>query len=107
VLTRAYCEEFVKYSTSIRLAVALDLVNRYKYTQLQAARAVNIPQPLLSYVIHGKRKPRYLDLIMNNSELKGTIEKLADQIASGKPLLLCDFCRVFKHVIEKHAKRSL
>jgi predicted transcriptional regulator len=105
VLARAYCEEFVRYSTSIRLAVALDLVNRYKYTQLQAARAVNIPQPLLNYVIHGKRRPRYLDLIISNSELKSAIEKLADQIASGKSLLLCDFCRVFKHVIEKHARK--
>jgi len=102
LLKKAYCEEFIgKYSVPVRLAVALDLVRRYNYTQLQAAKTVNIPQPLLNYVIHGKRKPRFLSILLSSGEILGVIEKITDQIANGKTLSMCDFCKAIKHKLKK------
>jgi len=99
MLKKAYCEEFIgKYSASVRLAVALELVKKHKFTQLQAARIVNIPQPLLNYVIHGKRKPRFLNVLLSNDKVVSVIESLADQIASGKTISMCDFCKILKNI---------
>jgi predicted transcriptional regulator len=109
MLKKAYCEEFIgKYSVPVRVAVALDLVKKYNYTQLQAARTVNIPQPLLNYVIHGRRRPRLLDVVLESREIRGIIESLADQIASGKTISMCDFCRAVKALYERpHIKNRL
>jgi len=107
MLKKAYCEEFTgKYSASIRLAVALELVKKHKFTQLQAARTVKIPQPLLNYVIHGKRKPRFLDMLLSDNRALSIIENLADQIANGKTLSMCDFCKALKNIVEEYIASS-
>lgn len=102
MLKIARCEEFIgKYSIAIRVAIALDLVKKYKYTQLRAARSVQISQPLLNYIIQGRRKSRRLSTVLNNSELRSIVEYFAEQIASGKTLSMCDFCKAAKNTLEK------
>ena len=102
MLKRAYCEEFIgKYSVAIRVAIALDLVKKYKYTQLRAAKSVQISQPLLNYVIQGRRKPRLLSTVLDNNELRNLVEDFAEQIASGKVFSMCDFCKVAKNILGK------
>lgn len=102
MLKKAYCEEFVgKYSVAIRVAIALDLVKKYKYTQLRAARSVQISQPLLNYVIQGRRKPRLLSTVLDNSELRSLIEDFAEQIAGGKAFSMCDFCKAAKNILDR------
>jgi len=39
MITKSFCEVFIKnYSTTIRVAIALDLIKRYGLTQFQAAK---------------------------------------------------------------------
>ncbi|MEM2220890.1 MAG: hypothetical protein QW836_10005 [Ignisphaera sp.] len=50
MLRKSFCEQFIKvYSTPIRVAIALNLINKYSFSRLQAAKTVGIPQPLLNY----------------------------------------------------------
>lgn len=100
MITKSFCEVFIKnYSTTVRVAIALDLIKRYGLTQFQAAKLTKTPQPLINYVLREKRKIRGLERIVNNPDIYKAIRETADEIMQGKPINMCEICmRIRPHL---------
>jgi predicted transcriptional regulator len=93
VIEKSFCEKFIKkYSTAVRVAVALDLMRRYNMSQFQAAKLVNLPQPLLHYVLHKKRRIRGLEEILSDAAALEKIKKFSDKVARGERIDMCEIC---------------
>jgi predicted transcriptional regulator len=93
VIEKSFCEKFIKkYSTAVRVAVALDLMRRYNMSQFQAAKLVNLPQPLLHYVLHKKRRIRGLEEILSDADALEEIKKFSDRVARGERMDMCEIC---------------
>ncbi len=106
MITKSFCEQFIKkYSTAIRIAIALDLMNRYNMSQLRAAKLVDLPQPLLHYVIYRKRRIKGLERLLNDATILETIKKLSDRVVKGEQVDMCEICMSLRKLIEcKEAK---
>ncbi len=99
-LLRSPCEKFMKrFSTSIRIALALELINNYNKTQLEAARLLDIPQPLINYVVTGRRKVLGLDRIRSYDEAMKIIEDVAKKLVSGEVISMCSICSKMKDML--------
>ncbi|MEM1619773.1 MAG: helix-turn-helix domain-containing protein [Fervidicoccaceae archaeon] len=97
MLTRSFCELYLKNcATAIRVAVAKELINKYGYSQTEAAKLVGISQPLLNYVLKGKRRIRGLSEIEKSNEASEIIRRVADAINLGKVVDMCDVCMTFR-----------
>jgi len=93
MLKKSFCETFAKkYSTAIRVAIALDLMDRYDLSEIRASKLTGVPQSLISYVIHGKRRIRGLDKILVNPKYMRLIRELTDAIMRGENVSMCDIC---------------
>lgn len=93
MLRKAFCEVFIKnYSTAIRVAIAIDLMDRYNMSETSASRLTGVPQSLISYVIHGKRRIRGLDKILTNPKYLRIIREYSDIIMRGGSVSMCDIC---------------
>lgn len=93
MIKKSFCEQFIKrYSTPIRIAIALKLVNEYGVSQFQAAKIVGLPQPLLNYFINGKRTSRELEKILRNSEIDKIIDETTNEIVNGLEVDMCKIC---------------
>jgi predicted transcriptional regulator len=93
MITKSFCEVFIKnYSTTIRVAIALDLIKRYGLTQFQAAKLTKIPQPLINYVLQEKRRIRGLEKILSNTETYNVVREFADKLMQGEPIDMCEIC---------------
>jgi len=87
MITKSFCEVFIKnYSTTVRIAIALDLMKRYGLSQFQVAKLTKLPQPLINYVIQGRRKIRGLEKILNNTEMYKVIREFSDELMQGKSI---------------------
>lgn len=95
----SFCEIFAKkLLPSIKLYIAYKLVREHGFTQLEASKILGIKQPLINYMLSGKRKPKYLQLL---SEIPGFREKLDDittTIIRDQEIsnLTCHICSVIK-----------
>jgi hypothetical protein len=93
MITKSFCEVFIKnYSTTVRIAIALDLMKRYNLSQFQAAKLTKLPQPLINYVLQGRRKIRGLEKILNNPEIYKVIKEFSDGLMLGKTIDMCEIC---------------
>ena len=93
MLKKSFCEVFAKnYSTAIRVAIAIDLMDRYNMSETSASRLTGVPQSLISYVIRGKRRIRGLDKILTNPKYLRIIREYSDIIMRGGSASLCDIC---------------
>jgi predicted transcriptional regulator len=93
MLRKAFCEVLTKnYSTAIRVAIAIDLMDRYNMSETRASRLTGVPQSLISYVIHGKRRVRGLDKILANPKYLRIVREYSDIIVRGRSVSLCDIC---------------
>ena len=94
MIRKSFCEQFIRgYSTAIRIAIALNLVNKYGLTQFQAAKAVGLPQPLLNYIIQGRRRIPNLERILRNEGFSELIDELSYRLLSkGAELNMCEIC---------------
>lgn len=93
MLVRAYCEVFAKkYATALRVAVAKELVEKYGMSQLEASRLAGVPQPLLNYVLRGRRRPRGLDEVERDPEARKLVESAAEALSKGKVVSMCSLC---------------
>lgn len=94
MIRKSFCEQFMRsYSTVIRIAIALNLVNKYGLTQFQAAKVVGLPQPLLNYVIQGRRRIPNLEKILKNESISKLINELSHRLMSrGAELDMCEIC---------------
>jgi predicted transcriptional regulator len=100
MITKSFCEVFIKnYSTTVRIAIALDLMKRYGLSQFQVAKLTKLPQPLINYVIQGRRKIRGLEKILNNTEMYKVIREFSDELMQGKSIEMCEICmRIRPHI---------
>lgn len=99
-LMKSPCEEFMKkFSTQIRLALALELINNYNKTQFEAARLLNIPQPLINYVITGRRRAPGIDKLRSCEETIKVIEDVAKRLANGEEVSMCSICSRIRNII--------
>jgi len=106
------CEIFAKkLLTPIKLYLACKLVKSYGFTQLEVSKLLGIKQPLINYVLTGKRKPKFLGLIERNPKLREHLDNLAESIASKRVEVaaerFCELCEtvrsdreLFKEVVE-------
>jgi len=93
LLKKAFCELFIARSaSSIRLAIAMELVTTFGVSQSRAAKLAGIPQPLLNYVLRGKRSVFGLNEIYRNKEAVNVIREVAKELLDGRVLYLCDVC---------------
>ncbi len=93
MLKKAFCEVFTaRYASAIRLAIAKELVTTFGVSQLRAAKLAGVPQPLLNYVLHGKRRISGLREIYQSEEALTVIREVARELLEGKSLYLCDVC---------------
>ncbi len=92
-MKKAFCEVFTtRYASAIRLAIAKELVTTFGVSQLKAAKLAGVPQPLLNYVLHGRRRISGLREIYQSKEALAVIREVAKELLEGKTLYLCDVC---------------
>ena len=99
----SFCEIYTrKLLPSIKLYMAYRLVKDYGFTQLEASRLLGVKQPLINYVLSGRRRPRYLKLITSTPEIREYIDKVVESIASkhGRKseelTITCDICNMIR-----------
>ena len=78
----AFCEVFArKLLPAIKLYIASKLVREHGFTQLEASKLLGVKQPLINYVLSGRRKPKYMDLIVSIPSIKKGIDGIVEEIA--------------------------
>ncbi len=96
-LRYSYCEVFVKFMLpAARILIAKELIMKYDYTQLQAARVLGVSQALINYYISGRRRPRYVEALSKNEGFMMIVNDLARCISQGGNCvsrLVCTLCQ--------------
>ncbi|MEM0026983.1 MAG: helix-turn-helix transcriptional regulator [Ignisphaera sp.] len=93
MIKKSFCEEFIKkYSTTLRIAIALNLVKKYNISQFQASKMTGVPQPLLNYIINGKRRIPRLEKILKNAQMSSLVDELSTKLIKGEELDMCNVC---------------
>jgi len=101
LIVKSFCEQFIKrYSTAIRVAIALDLMKRYNMSQLRAARLVNLPQPILHYVLYRKRRIKGLERLLSDATMLEVIKRLSDRVVRGEQVDMCEICMNLRKLVE-------
>jgi len=107
LIAKSFCEQFIKkYSTAVRVAIALDLMKRYDMSQFQAAKLVNLPQPLLHYALHKKRRIRNLEKLLSDAAALETIRYFSERVARGERLSMCEICTSLRKLVERDTQSS-
>lgn len=68
------------------------LVREYKLSQLKVAKLLGMKQPAVNYVITGRRRVRYIDLVERVPELRSILDNIARSIHSGTSFNPCELC---------------
>jgi len=106
LIAKSFCERFIKkYSTAIRVAIAFDLMKRYNMSQFQAAKLVNLPQPLLHYALHKKRNVKGLEELLNDAAALEAIRYFSERAAQGEQLSMCEICMSLRKLVERGTRR--
>ncbi|WP_455367350.1 transcriptional regulator [[Eubacterium] cellulosolvens] len=96
------CEEIVKrLLPAFRAMIAKKLVQKYKYSQVQAAEKLGTTQAAISQYLYLKRGRKEATVISDSKEWEKQIERIADGIANGKITaddIISQFCQVCKTV---------
>ncbi len=98
----SFCEIFArKLLPSIKLYIAYKLVREHGFTQLEASRILGVKQPLINYMLSGRRRPRYLKLILETPEIKKYLDEIVERISRknediGKVNLTCCICDLLR-----------
>ncbi|OYT37576.1 MAG: hypothetical protein B6U89_07115 [Desulfurococcales archaeon ex4484_58] len=99
----ALCEVYTrKLLPSIKLYLAYRLVVDYKLSQLEVSRILGIKQPLVNYVVSGKRRPRYIDLLLSIPEIREGLDNILSMIAGSRSgviegsSLACTICDIIR-----------
>jgi len=98
----SFCEVFSrKILPSIKLYIAYKLVSEYGFTQLEASKILGVKQPLINYLLSGRRKPKHMETILNNVLIRKIAEEIAGEIASSVDRLSRESigCRVCSAII--------
>ncbi|RLE79220.1 MAG: hypothetical protein DRJ52_08865 [Thermoprotei archaeon] len=101
-----FCEILSKKILPVmRVLIAKELIEKYNFTQLEAARILGISQPLLNYYLTGKRKVKYFDELSSVPVIVELSKKIAEAIAR-RELTVDYFCIVCR-TLHAHAAEIL
>ncbi len=96
---RPPCELVTKYVLpAVRSLIVRELVDRYGFSQVVAAKMLGITQATISHYLYSKRGEKYLEKMSSNEDIMRMAKELADGIAnksiSDVELMtrLCDIC---------------
>ena len=96
---RPPCELVTKYVLpAVRSLIARELVDRYGFSQVAAAKMLGITQATISHYLYSKRGEKYLEKMSSNEDIMRMAKELADGIAnksiSDVELMtrICDIC---------------
>lgn len=96
----SYCEVFVKYILpAVRLLIARELIERHGFSQLEAAKALGISQPLINYFIKGRRNPKCVQEIAKSESVMRVVKYFAECIKEREDCaeeLSCNLCQAIK-----------
>ncbi len=96
----SYCEVFVKYVLpALRLLIAKELIEKHGFSQLEAAKALGVSQPLINYFIKGKRNPRFVKELAEVEGVKEVVEFFARCIKEQEECreeLSCSVCYMLR-----------
>lgn len=97
MIRKSFCEIFLaKYSTAIRVMIAIELMEKFGLSQLRASRLAGIPQPILNYVINDRRKIRGLKELYNNPKISKLIKSIAEDVYRGLDIDMCAICLLLR-----------
>ena len=81
--------------------IAKKLVQKYEYSQVQAAEKLGTTQAAISQYLYSKRGGREATMISDSKEWEKQVEQIADGIVNGKITaddIISQFCQVCKAV---------
>ncbi|MEM4757502.1 MAG: transcriptional regulator [Desulfurococcaceae archaeon] len=87
-----------KIMPAVKTYVARKLVLQYGFTQLSAAKILGIKQTLVNYVVTGRRKVKYLDIIESIEGLRDFVDDMIIDIVNGS-MNRFDQCRLCSYLI--------
>ncbi|MEM1569657.1 MAG: transcriptional regulator [Candidatus Bathyarchaeia archaeon] len=104
------CESSVKFILpAVRLLIAKKLIEKYKFTQISAAKALGTTQAAISHYMHSKRGWRLAEKLMNIEDVREFIEKSAEKIATSETYSInvfdiCQLCKITQKYMSKLEK---
>ncbi len=81
--------------------IAKKLVQKYEYSQVQAAEKLGTTQAAISQYLYSKRGGREASVISDPKEWEKQVERIADGIVNGKITaddIISQFCQICKAV---------
>jgi predicted transcriptional regulator len=98
---KPYCETVVQVVLpTIRALIAKDLIEKYKFTQQDAASKLGLTQSAISQYLRNLRGSK-IKILEKDKEINKQIEKFASRIASGElnsSNTLIPFCNICKNI---------
>lgn len=93
---KSFCEIYNrKILPAVRMYLSRKLVLEYNLSQLDAAKILGLKQSLVNYAVTGRRKSKYLDVIISLHDFKEYLDNLALEMSNKnyvKPYA-CELCR--------------
>ena len=98
---KPYCETIVQVVLpTIRALIAKELIDKYKFTQQDAASKLGLTQSAISQYLRNLRGSK-IKILEKDKEINKQIEKFANRIASGElnsSNTLIPFCNICKNI---------
>ncbi|MCS7385394.1 MAG: helix-turn-helix domain-containing protein [archaeon GB-1867-005] len=97
------CEEISRVIVpSIRALIAKILIEKFNFTQIQAAKALGVSQAAISYYLRSKRGKKAIEAISKCNAIR-KIEEIAQEIANGNLREEAEeiFCKVCREVVKE------
>jgi|YelNatPaOPRAMG01_1025707.scaffolds.fasta_scaffold05268_2 predicted transcriptional regulator len=99
------CENFVKkFLPTFRSLIVKELIEKYKFSQVEAAAKLGVTQAAISQYFHSKRGMKKIKEFEKLEEFKSMIEETARKIAENEVSEVnaefCKFCKALKDNVE-------
>ena len=77
---------------TIKAYIAEILVKEYSFSQLRTARILNMKQSAVNYIVTGKRRVKYHDILEKSTELKNLVREVIERINNTSTFDPCEVC---------------
>jgi len=108
VKPRPPCELVVRYILpTLRSLIAKELIEKYGFSQVEAAKKLGTTQAAISQYLCSKRGERCLKQMESMRDVKTAVAQMAEGIALGKMsttdamLLFCDTCKKLRRKLSE------
>ncbi|MFW6117817.1 MAG: transcriptional regulator [Thermoproteota archaeon] len=94
------CELIVReILPAFRSLVAKQLIQKYNFSQIEAAKVLGTTQATVSYYLNAKRGRKGTEILESNSQVQSMVVEFADRIANDRSSLqetTLEFCKICK-----------